>query len=447
MIEYPTLAVFCVERVLVLDDSDMTAHSFLWALANSDEAAACSLEVYRRLASSGDVKAAHKLAALTGEGKTASKGDPGYARQIYDDMAGAFESKLVDTLGYRGPWQLHDLVRSVIEGATGVGTIAFPAEGVWRLLDLGCGSGLCGRVFTSLVGGLPSAIIPSSHPPSSPHLPVISTASSESAAAATTTTTTTTTTTGIDNGTMETEQGDGLEAIERMRFRPGGIMMGVDVSLRMVEITRRNGGYDAVGCGDLEAAINLFGHSCGAFTSSPNSSSIIGCDAEVEVTKYHSALGLDLVIAADTFIYVGALGHVFARVRKALRTGGAGLFVFSIENLDLSPMRVISSPPTSSSSSPGIAAVSSLGDKIEEQGGGSAEAGSGECLIDDELPGAVPGWGAQLLTSARFAHSPRYIEALAAAHGFRMLRQQAVTLRKEKSISLPGDLFVLQLCF
>ena len=52
----------------------------------------------------------------------------GYARQIYDDMAESFESRLVDTLGYRGPWQLHELVAAVIASSAGAGGAGAGAE-------------------------------------------------------------------------------------------------------------------------------------------------------------------------------------------------------------------------------------------------------------------------------------------------------------------------------
>ena len=39
----------------------------------------------------------------------------------------------------------------------------------------------------------------------------------------------------------------------------------------------------------------------------------------------------DIILAADTFVYVGALGKVFQTVRECLNTGG--LFAFSVEVL------------------------------------------------------------------------------------------------------------------
>ena len=125
MIGYPTLAIKFLSSVLLLDQNDSIAHSFLWALATSTDGScheAC-IKCYRELAKSklqllvihmsrvgiifyfhdladGDVTAIVKLAALTGDGESAAHGDPSYARKIYDDMADSFEKKLVTSLGY-----------------------------------------------------------------------------------------------------------------------------------------------------------------------------------------------------------------------------------------------------------------------------------------------------------------------------------------------------------
>jgi hypothetical protein len=51
------------------------------------------------------------------------------------------------------------------------------------------------------------------------------------------------------------------------------------------------------------------------------------CNSEV-VSKWP----FDLILAADTFVYVGALGNVFQAVRDCLRVDG--LFAFSVEALE-----------------------------------------------------------------------------------------------------------------
>lgn len=83
------------------------------------------------------------------------------------------------------------------------------------------------------------------------------------------------------------------------------VIDGVDLSARMVEITRGKGRYRAVVEGDIVQAMTA---------------------PEV------SGAGYDLVAAADVFIYVGALEAVFAKVHEILLPGG--LFGFSLEHSD-----------------------------------------------------------------------------------------------------------------
>ena len=62
----------------------------------------------------------------------------------------------------------------------------------------------------------------------------------------------------------------------------------------------------------------------------------------------------------------------------------------------------------------------------------------------DEPLGAVPGWGAQLLSSARFAHSDEYVRCIGTHHGFQVVSYRSIVLRKEETLSLPGHVFVLK---
>lgn len=348
MLDLPSLAVHHTTELLLRNPGDATAHSFLWALAQTDAPRLRPLVVsaYRRLVASGDVSAAHKLSVLTGEGESARRVDPAYARAIYDDMGSAFETKLVDHLGYRGPWELFSLLEeSLGEGLGG-------AEG-WRVLDLGCGSGLCGRVFESLVSERDARL----------------NALDEGA------------------GSVPASALSDLSCLRSVLEKPS-FMAGADVSMKMVEISVKSGTYHALGCCDLHDALGVF-----------------------------QGAELDLVLAADTFIYVGALGRTFAAVLRALkREGRGGLFAFSTEDLDESPMRLPSPQP---------------GTRKDEED-------------DDDIPGAVPGWGAALLSSARFAHSGVYIERLAERHGFSVVGRRRVVLRCEATVPLAGQLFLLK---
>jgi predicted TPR repeat methyltransferase len=95
---------------------------------------------------------------------------------------------------------------------------------------------------------------------------------------------------------------------------------------------------------------------------------------------------LDLVVAADVFIYVGELGAVFASVAQRLRPGG--VFAFSVER----------------------------------------------------APADAP--GVQLQPSLRYAHSAAYVRALAAQQGLRVLRWLEAPIREDQRESIPG-LYVL----
>lgn len=93
----------------------------------------------------------------------------------------------------------------------------------------------------------------------------------------------------------------------------------------------------------------------------------------------------DLVVAADVFIYVGALETAFANVRSMLLPGG--LFAFTVEALE------------------GDAAVA-------------------------------------LLETRRFAHTRAYVEAVLADAGFRLLSLTTAAIRKDRETPVEGMIVV-----
>jgi predicted TPR repeat methyltransferase len=97
----------------------------------------------------------------------------------------------------------------------------------------------------------------------------------------------------------------------------------------------------------------------------------------------------DLVVAADVFIYVGALEPVFAGVRRVLSP--RGVLAFSVET-----------------------------------------------------PDAADGGGLVLLPSLRYAHGEAYVRNLAARHGLRVLSAQAGPLREDQKRPVAGQYWVLQ---
>lgn len=147
--------------------------------------------------------------------------------------------------------------------------------------------------------------------------------------------------------------GSGLTGVA---FKPyAKHLVGSDLSVRMLELARARGVYDELHAEDLLATLAR-------------------------------ARAVDLVVAADVFIYVGALAAAFAAIARALRPGG--LFAFSVERGD--------------------------------------------------------GDGFQLLPTSRYAHGEAYIAGLAAQHGFTVRARQDIALRADKAGAIPGALYLLQ---
>lgn len=100
-----------------------------YQLGRLDAAADC----YRAwlAAEPGNPYALHHLAACTGENPPV-KAAAEYLTMLFDGMAGHFEDKLVNGLGYRGPEILGELLRGRVAANRGM-----------DVLDGGCGTGLC----------------------------------------------------------------------------------------------------------------------------------------------------------------------------------------------------------------------------------------------------------------------------------------------------------------
>ncbi len=99
-----------------------------------------------------------------------------------------------------------------------------------------------------------------------------------------------------------------------------------------------------------------------------------------------AAPGYDLVLAADLFIYIGALGPIFAAISDAMTAGGR--FVFSVENLDQGSYK--------------------------------------------------------LQKTARYCQSQSYIRELASDHGFSMELRESVDIREDKHAPIKGSIFILR---
>eukprot|EP00953_Heterococcus_sp_UTEX-ZZ885_P010689 6237-Heterococcus_DN1.PRE.1 len=379
------LAVPFLAAVVEHTPQDATAHSVLGTVLYSCEPAAV-IAAYRAVVAShlgeeAHALSAHRLAALAGEGPSAVTADPAYVRQVFDRLAPSFEGTLVDHLQYRVPWQLLEAVTSVqpppaaaaaaaakaaavpavVEpaiaaavpvaqaenssssdtstdfaagtGATAAGTTtadcvdastaadSVTAAAGWRVLDLGCGSGLCGRLFHEY-----TAV-------------------------------------------------------------PGGHCTGVDLSPKMVELSRQNGGYHTVLVRDVHDALR---------------DAVAAAAAAEAATAPHSsdtttAAALDLILSADTFIYVGQLDLCFELSARALRTGG--LFAFSIELL--ADAHILNTTDTAATASTGssVSVHSSSSSSVNNSSGSSSS--------------AIETVGFKLVQTGRYAHTEQYIEQLA----------------------------------
>ncbi len=151
-------------------------------------------------------------------GVNTDRAPPDYARSVFDDFAPHFDRRLVDELGYRIPQLLVERVHALVQ-----------RSGL-RVLDLGCGTGLCGLYIKDQCN----------------------------------------------------------------------LLVGVDLSPAMLAKARARDVYHVLVEQDLAAYLG----------TAP-------------------AANFDVVLAADVFLYIGALREIFAEIARTLKTGG--VFAFSIE--------------------------------------------------------------------------------------------------------------------
>jgi predicted TPR repeat methyltransferase len=97
-----------------------------------------AVEFYARWQSSApdDPIPQHMLAAMGGAERP-SRASDGYVRATFDDFAESFDRNL-EELGYRAPQLLFDAVMRSNEP---------PPQSRWDVLDIGCGTGLCGPLW------------------------------------------------------------------------------------------------------------------------------------------------------------------------------------------------------------------------------------------------------------------------------------------------------------
>lgn len=317
-------------------------------------------------------------------------------------------------LGYRGPWILHRLVATQLwkyrhlhrdDTYTGslneevqcddVSGISISPIGSLRVLDLGCGSGLCGRVFARMCDGKP--------------LDSYNTISVEGFISALSTCSVDEAMDGLEAAKRDLTAGlirintDAIVPVQALGARlpaSSPAMVGVDISLRMVELASLPcNNYSLLACGHLIDALRSFNN---VFYGNIDRST-------ASVDKF------DVVLAADTFIYVGALGAVFREVARLLKRGG--IFSFSTEHIAEDDNEVNNS-------------VDSY--IFDESGEVSGPTGSDRGYRLQE-------------GSARFSHRASYINALCARCGLALIAREAHTLRSESSVPIPGMFYLITL--
>ena len=328
------------------DELVLTAHQFLWALAQHQYSREEAIELYREMALCGDLRAQHKLATLINEGKSALHGNPEYARKVFDQLAPIFEERLTDRLGYDIPRILEQEVsRHMNEGND-------PELGSWRILDLGCGSGLCGKAFSAY-----STFVPSSS--------------------------------SVSLTSIGKDELMGKEQLEHLMTSAEPIFVGIDISGKMIDLCLESGCYSHTIRCSLQKALDVL---CKQFDSQTG-------------YKY----GFDLIIAADTFIYVGALSSTFKCIHKILVPNG--IFAFSIEEKSEKFCIVIGR--------------------------------EGEECAQEHL-NALDRGGCELQNTSRYGHNSEYIVELARIIGFEIVLETNVTLRVEFDVKVRGCNFLLR---
>ncbi|MBU6297703.1 MAG: methyltransferase domain-containing protein [Alphaproteobacteria bacterium] len=149
--------------------------------------------------------------------RTQPRSDAGYVRHLFDQFSADYDSRMLSQLSYRAPEILRQLADLVM-----------PQRKDLAVLDLGCGTGLCGAAFEALAGRLD----------------------------------------------------------------------GVDLSPAMILKARARGIYDKLDVADIESAL---------------------------VTAHY-----DLLLAADTLVYLGNLEPTFLGAARALNADG--FFLFTVES-------------------------------------------------------------------------------------------------------------------
>ncbi|CAM9536165.1 unnamed protein product [Phaeothamnion confervicola] len=327
----PEAAVVTYRRALALDPTLSNAwFNLATAHLKLRDRAAAAEALRRALAlEPGMVAARYMLASLGGDGAAIGRADRNrHVGALYDVTAEGYDDHMRKKLLYTAPRILRQAVREHFNGTI---FAALPADvraahggdvlrwlnGSLDILDLGCGTGLCGSWFTDYARR----------------------------------------------------------------------SVGVDLSQTMVDMATKKGCYDVLKRQDLEEF--LPGETAGSY---------------------------DVVVAADSLHYLGALEDVFAEAARVLRPGGC--LAVTIRRL-------------SAAGEDGFDSVYDAdGDAARRSGGGS---GGG---------GVDVGSGYALQEEGTYAYARAYVEAAATKAGLRVDVLRDYASRLERGEPLPGYLLL-----
>ncbi|MFO0965140.1 MAG: tetratricopeptide repeat protein [Gemmataceae bacterium] len=129
-------AIECWRRSLAYNAGDANVHRNLGTFLSQRGRLAEALDCYQQVAAlrPDDAGVRFVVEALRGAGGVTQM-PADYVTQLFDSYAAHFDKDLVDRLGYRGP----ALLKAVLSPA--------PPRHSLDILDLGCGTGLCGAAF------------------------------------------------------------------------------------------------------------------------------------------------------------------------------------------------------------------------------------------------------------------------------------------------------------
>ena len=130
-------AITSMKRALALEPEFADASNSLAVLYMKKGDTGEAINMFRRMLEldKDNASARHLLAALEGQASTETPSD--YVVELFDGYAASFEHHLVGELEYQTPQKLYDAVEEFIRDR----------QSELDVIDLGCGTGLCGPLF------------------------------------------------------------------------------------------------------------------------------------------------------------------------------------------------------------------------------------------------------------------------------------------------------------